>query len=238
MPPGSSGVAVWFFKMPDIKLAAFGNLQKDLNAQRKDVAAGIRAGTEDAAVFGKTRFRDMVTGAGLGNRLAKSWRHNVYPDRRKETFEPAALIFSKAPELMNAFNEGGLITPRRGAFLAIPTEFAPKSRHPLARHRNMPLKEFREVFGDGVLSLREKKGSGGQVLYAFAEQGFRRRFGKRRGVSRVKKGGRIKSEPVLMYVLVKQTRLQRRLNIDAVGNSVQQVYPSMVIRSILKRLGQ
>jgi hypothetical protein len=64
-----------------------------------------------------------VTSAGLGQRLANSWRERHYPNQK---LDAASLVYTKAPQIMRAFDEGAVIRSRRGRFLAIPTENAPR----------------------------------------------------------------------------------------------------------------
>ncbi|MBG6158389.1 hypothetical protein IWQ52_004134 [Labrenzia sp. EL_159] len=225
--------------MPDIKLAAFGNLQKELDRQTNEVASAIYEATDDVAAAVKKRFRQQVTSAGLGNRLAKTWRHRTYPGRNVLTLEPAALIWSKAPQIVSAFSSGDPIrSTRPGGFLAIPTDFAPATRKRGARGRRMSMEDFLETFGLDSLKVFSKPGSGNRVFYAIAERGFRRSGGKKRRSRLVKQGGRIKSQPVLMYVLVKQVRLAKRFDIDSVAAIAEQLYIPRVVTGIARRLGQ
>ncbi|MBG6202662.1 hypothetical protein IWQ48_003809 [Labrenzia sp. EL_13] len=225
--------------MPDIKLAAFGNLQKELDRQTNEVASAVYEATDDVAVAVKKRFRQQVTSAGLGNRLAKTWRHRTYPRSNVQTLEPAALIWSKAPQIVSAFSSGDPIrSTRQGGFLAIPTDFAPTSRKRGARSRRMSMEDFLDTFGLDSLKVIPKPGSGNRVFYAIAEKGFTRSGGKKRKSRIVKKGGRSKSQPVLMYVLVKQVRLAKRFDIDSVAAIAERLYAQRVVAGISKRLGQ
>ncbi|MEQ8784186.1 MAG: DUF6441 family protein [Roseibium album] len=225
--------------MPEIKLSLVGNLQKELDRQTNEVASAIYEATDDVAAAVKKRFRQQVTSAGLGNRLAKTWRHRTYPGRNVLTLEPAALIWSKAPQIVSAFSSGDPIrSTRPGGFLAIPTDFAPATRKRGARGRRMSMEDFLETFGLDSLKVFPKPGSGNRVFYAIAEKGFRRSGGKKRRSRIVKQGGRIKSQPVLMYVLVKQVRLAKRFDIDSVAAIAEQLYIRRVVTGITRRLGQ
>lgn len=225
--------------MPDIQLALVGNLQKELDRQTNEVASAIYEATDDVAAAVKKRFRQQVTSAGLGNRLAKTWRHRTYPGRNVLTLEPAALIWSKAPHIVSAFSSADPIrSTRPGGFLAIPTDFAPATRKRGARGRRMSMEDFLETFGLDSLKVFPKPGSGNRVFYAIAEKGFRRSGGKKRRSRVVKQGGRIKSQPVLMYVLVKQVRLAKRFDIDSVAAISEQLYVRRVVTGIARRLGQ
>ena len=71
----------------------------------------------------KTELRRQVASAGLGQRLANSWRDRHYPNQR---LDAASLVYTKAPQIIRAFDEGALIRSKRGRFLAIPTANAPR----------------------------------------------------------------------------------------------------------------
>ena len=131
--------------MTDTKLALVGNLQKTLDAEKTAVATGIRGGMEALTDLGKRRLRQQVTRAGLGERLAKTWRGKVYPGARVETFEPAGVIWSKAPHIVRAFSEGRPIRSKAsGGWLAIPTDLAPPTRKRGARRKRMSMEDFLE----------------------------------------------------------------------------------------------
>lgn len=51
----------------------------------------------------KTELRRQVAGAALGQRLAKSWRDRHYPNQK---LDAASLVYSKAPQIIRASDEG------------------------------------------------------------------------------------------------------------------------------------
>src|SRR5690606_618630 len=71
----------------------------------------------------KSAWRRQITGAGLGQRLANTIRNRTYPDRG-ESIGAAALVWSKAPQIVGAHARGALIRSTRGLWLAIPTPAA------------------------------------------------------------------------------------------------------------------
>jgi hypothetical protein len=101
-----------------------GNLTEVLARERGDLADRLRAGVTEASTALKQELRGQVTGAGMGERLARTWQDKIYPARHKQTLGPAALVYSKAPEIVRAFDEGMTIRSRDGFFLAVPTEAA------------------------------------------------------------------------------------------------------------------
>ncbi|WP_353799190.1 DUF6441 family protein, partial [Thalassospira sp.] len=61
--------------------------------------------------------------AGLGTRLARTWRSRAYPNKG---YDAASLVWSKAPQIVRTFDRGTVIKSKSGFWLAIPTASAPK----------------------------------------------------------------------------------------------------------------
>jgi hypothetical protein len=105
--------------------AAVGDLRKVL---AEEVRAGERAAmtavrTETDQV--KQELRKQVTSAFGGNArgIANAWRSQVFP-RTGQSLRPAGLIWTKVPNVVDAFERGALIRAKGGRkFLAIPTGF-------------------------------------------------------------------------------------------------------------------
>ena len=99
------------------------SLQANMRAELRDIERAASNGTRDAGRGLKTELRRQVASAGLGQRLANSWRDRHYPNQK---LDAASLVYTKAPQIIRAFDEGAVIRSRRGRFLAIPTENAPR----------------------------------------------------------------------------------------------------------------
>src|SRR5690606_20812464 len=97
-------------------------LQADMHAELRDIERAAASGTRDAGRGLRTELRRQVGSAGLGQRLANSWRDKHYPNQR---LDAARLVYTNAPQIVRALDEGAVIRSRRGRFLAIPTESAP-----------------------------------------------------------------------------------------------------------------
>ena len=57
-------------------------LQANMQAELRDIERGVTLGTRDAGRGLKTELRRQVTSAGLGRRLASSWRDKHCPNQR------------------------------------------------------------------------------------------------------------------------------------------------------------
>jgi Family of unknown function (DUF6441) len=55
------------------------SLQADMQAELRDIERAVAAGTREAGRGPKTELRRQVGSAGLGERLANSWRDRNYP---------------------------------------------------------------------------------------------------------------------------------------------------------------
>jgi len=98
-------------------------MQAEFLTGERAVTAAMRQAGSDL----KADWRGQITGAGLGQRLARSIRNKTYPERG-ESLDAAAFIWSKAPKIIHAHDKGMLIRSKRGFYLAIPTEAAGKDR--------------------------------------------------------------------------------------------------------------
>jgi hypothetical protein len=99
------------------------SLRTDMQAEMREIERAVTGGTREAGRGLKTELRRQAGSAGLGQRLANSWRDKHYPNRK---LDAASLVYTKAPQIIRAFDEGAVIRSRRGRFLAIPTENAPR----------------------------------------------------------------------------------------------------------------
>ncbi len=80
------------------------SLQADLRAELRDIERAVSGGTREASRGLKAELRRQVAGAGLGPRLAHGWRDKHYPN---EKLDAASLVYTKAPQIVRAFDDGG-----------------------------------------------------------------------------------------------------------------------------------
>lgn len=100
----------------------FGDVMSDLES---DVAGFVTSAMGEGTKLLKQDLADMVQGAGLGNRLHKTWRMKVYPDAQV-SLDAAGWVWTKAPVLIDAFDRGGVVRSQNGTWWAIPTKEAGK----------------------------------------------------------------------------------------------------------------
>nr|WP_281375421.1 DUF6441 family protein [Sphingomonas jinjuensis] len=177
-----------------------------------EIAGAATEAMRETMPLAKQELRDQITSSGLGQRLANTWRGNVYPQSRRSV-NPAGYIYSNAPDIVDAFSRGATIRPLAGRrFLAIPTNNVPQTRARGARKQMTP-EEVQLAFNQDLFF---KRGPNGRV-YAFvnAVQSRNRKSFKPSTKGRLAQGRAEK--PVLMFVMVPAVRLPKLLDLDAVA---------------------
>lgn len=105
-------------------IGSFGEVLAD------EVRAGERATTAAISAAGsrlRDNWRSQIMSAGLGARLARTIRLSRYPNGRP-SLNAAALVWTKAPEIVGAHDAGVTIRSKDGFWLAIPTDAAGRGR--------------------------------------------------------------------------------------------------------------
>ena len=86
------------------------SLQADMQAELRGIERAVATETRDAGRGLRTELRRQVASAGLGQRLANSWRDRHYPNQK---LDAASLVYTNAPQIIRAFDEGAVIRSRR-----------------------------------------------------------------------------------------------------------------------------
>lgn len=98
-------------------------LTKGLTEAEGDAARSVTSTMREVTEGLKGDLRADVVDAGLGQRLANTWRGKTYPEGGV-SLEAASFVWSKAPNIVDAFDRGVTIKSSRGFWLAIPTPAA------------------------------------------------------------------------------------------------------------------
>ncbi|CAM5281661.1 DUF6441 family protein [Sphingobium scionense] len=213
--------------MLDIKVTMpdFAEIER---AAIEDLGRDVTAAMAEATDYLKELLRNDVLSAGMGQRLAKTWRSQVYP-RNGHSLGPAGFVWSKAPQIVDAFSRGVTIRPVDGeGYLWIPTKNVPPRRRSgsyasslgkRARGTRMSPEEVELTFNSELIIQKGKRGSLLaliDVVGANNGRGFRQasagRLKGRKGMAprAVKR--------VLMFVLVRQAKMPLRLNLQAAAD--------------------
>ena len=200
------------------------SLQADMQVELRTIERAVTTGTREAGRGLKTELRRQVGSAGLGQRLANSWRDKHYPNQR---LDAASLVYTKAPQIIRAFDEGALIRSGRGRFLAIPTENAPRKGTDGRRIRPSTFPEHR--FGP----LRFVPRSSGPSLLVVdgLRASFGRKSGELRGFRRATDRARARGDglaTVVMFLLVRQVKLPKRLDVARAAERWSGQLPALI----------
>lgn len=191
-------------------LAAFtGRLTEMLDDQHNRLAGALRAAVAETSEQLKQDLRSDVLAGGLGERLAKTWQNKIYPGSNRVTLGPAGLVFSKAPDVIRAFDEGAKIRSSDGFYLAVPTEAAGRG----SGGKRLSPGEWERRNG---VRLRFVYRQGGPSLLVADNARLDTRGRARANVTRAKAGaytrlrGRV---TVPIFILLPQVSLAKRLDI-------------------------
>lgn len=191
-----------------------GDMQALMEGIEGDIAEASTLAMRDTTYKALRELREQVTGAGMGQRLANTWRDRVFPEKRR-SMTPTGYIWSNASDIIDAFSRGAQIVPLAGRrFLAIPTKNVPNARGRRGSSGKMTPEQVENAFNQDLFF---KRGRAGRVLAFINAVGARNGRGFRRATKGRTAQGR-DPKPVLMFVMVPSVRLPRVLDIDAVAN--------------------
>lgn len=199
-------------------------LREALDAALDDVADAMMVAIRDAANDTKDRWRQDLLAAGLSQRLANTVRTQVYPQTGR-ALDPAATIYSRAPQIMNSIVESIVIRPlpsRPGRYNGRPMLWIPTQNVPMAgRGKVMTPQQVEASFGQRfkIISAR-KPGHYLALVYVVAA---RNRKGWRKATpGRLEKGR--DTQMKLMFVLAPYVRTKKRLDMDSLAGHGADLY--------------
>lgn len=201
-----------------------------------EIAGAERAVTRSMRQAGRglqKDWRDQIRSAGLrGNKLPRTIRQRVYPETGEST-SAAALVWSKAPKIVAAFDEGALIRGKDGFWLAVPIDpIARRMRGPNNRKVTPGLWEQRTgrrlefIYRKGRPPLLVDTG------VPLARERYDRLDHQTSRYRRWVAGGRRRArawKPI--FVLLPQVKLRKRLDINRLARKWQGLLPGMIVRN-------
>src|SRR6056297_1940019 len=185
-----------------------------------EIAAGekaVTAATREAGTGLKADWRRQITGAGLGQRLARTIRSAQYP-KGQPSLNAAALVWSKAPDIVSAHDTGPLIRSKEGFWLAIPTPAAGRG----LRGGKITPGEWERRRGLRLRFVYRRRGP--SLLVA-----DRARINKRGQAvaSRAKTGRNQVTAPI--FLLVPQVKLPKRLDLARDADRALDSVPGLIV---------
>jgi hypothetical protein len=204
-----------------------GDLQALLKAELRGAERAVTVGVRAATLGLKTELRGQITGAGLGQRLANTWRSRIYPEG-EQSLGAAGFVWSKAPNLIRIYDEGAIIRSKQGLYLAIPTPAA--GRFGDRQQKITPLL-WERIHGMRLRFVYRR--SGPSLLVAdHVRLTVRGRAaantGRRQGAAYSRLSGRT---TVPLFILVPQVSVRKRLDVDAAAQTWIKALPELVLRT-------
>lgn len=207
-----------------VKAELIGDLREFARDEYLLLEHAVTGGVARAGRGLQSTLRGQVVSSGLGRRLANAWRLNVYPKGGDVSADAAAVVGTKAPHLIRAFDEGATIRSRDGFFLAIPSNAAPA----------------KGVGGKRLTPSNFPEASLGKLRFVYRRNGpsmlvvdnQRVRKGKRAGfaLSRSKRalatGRGLATVP--MFFLFPQVKLRKRLDVATAAVAAQAALPGLI----------
>jgi len=203
--------------------AAFGGRLKEMMAAEiKAAEHAVTAGVQAATNGLKSDLRSQIVAAGLGPRLARTWRGEIYP-KGQPSIGAAGLVWSKAPGIVRIYEDGATIRSTRGLYLAIPTPAAGK-------------------YGDGGAKITPggwERRTGQRLRFVYRRgaasllvaDNLRARSDKRGGFAKasaaaLRSGRGLASVPI--FFLVPQVSFRKRLDVSGASTKWIRALPAMV----------
>ncbi len=212
-----------------MKLGAtiIGSLMADMQAEAKRIERGVAVGVKEAGAGLKGDLRKQVVAAGLGPRLARTWRSRAYPN---EGHDAATLVWSRAPQIIRTFDEGAVIRSKSGLWLAIPTPAAPKRGVGGKRINpgNFPEHRF------GPLRFVYRRGRPSLLVVDGVRINKSGRVGRRAKGGAFTKTGRMKQgiTTVVMFIMVPQVKIKKRLDVVREAKRWERLLPGLIGRQM------
>lgn len=202
-------------------------VQSDLAAwasrNEKRWSRAVTTGVAETAKIVQEKWRAQV-GPVLGRKLAGSIRQQVYP-KGQTSPNAAALVWTKAPEIIGAHDKGVTIRSENGFFLAIPTAAAGRG----ARGVRMTPGDWEARSGIRLRFVYRPNGP--SLLVADDARLNARGIGV---ASRSKTGRGFTTVPI--FILMPLVRLKKRLNLAAASRDGASGLPSRIRAAALRGL--
>ena len=184
-----------------LDIALQGKLSEYLENEYKKGAIAVTKGITHATDGLKNAMRSQVKSSGLSNRLANTWRGNVYP-KGKKSISAAGVVYSKVPKIMVGFEYQTVIRGKDGFWLAIPTPAIPKK---IGGKKTTP-------------ALYEKI------------KGIRRRYVYRSNQASLLVHEQ-KRKTIIAFWLVPQVKMPKLIHFEAEGEKWQKRLPTLILQN-------
>ena len=223
------------------------DLDKAWQGTQEAIAGNLTRAMQEAGVALQADLRQETEAAFRGNRLPKTWRLKNYP-KSGSSIEPSAYVHSRAAKIIDAFSRGVTITANGGRWLAVPVgvKGMPGARGPagayglragaaagsFSRRGNRDVVSPESFQRRTGLTLRYVR-IGPDRAYLVVDQARLDGYGVARRYSSKGRGAKLygpRGRTIVVFVLVRQVRLNKRLDINAIAERASASLPGRIER--------
>jgi hypothetical protein len=212
-----------------LKAAFEGNLKEYMKAEFATAERAVTLGVRETTDGLKMSMRRQVTSAGLGQRMANTWRGDNYP-KGQNSIRAAGVVYTKASRIMEGFEDAAVIRSKDGWWLAIPTPNAPKRG--VGGKRINPSNFPEHTYGR--LRFVYRSGKPSLLVVDNARASYNRKSGQLRGFRKVSdravsKGSGLTT--VVMFWLVPQVQLPRLITFNTEAKRWFDRLPQLILKN-------
>lgn len=212
-----------------LKAAIEGDLKQYMKEEYQTAERAVTLGIREATTGLKMAMRRQVHSSRLGQRMANTWRGDIYP-RGQNSIRAAGLVYTKASKIMAGFDEGTVIKSKDGWWLAIPTPNAPKRGIGGKRINPFNFPEHRY----GKLRFVYRRNGPSLLVVENVQASYSRKTGDmtgfRKASQRNLKTGRNLSTAV-MFWLVPQVKLPKLIRFDEEAKRWYDNLPRLILKN-------
>ena len=189
-----------------LRAALAGNLPAYMQQEMDRGAKAVSSGTSKTVDWLKAELRAQILSAFGSQRLANTWRSQMYPALPRTSLGAAGVVWSNAPNIIAAFQQSTIIKSDKGFWLAIPSPDAPKE---FAYQRVTPSNWNDAKYGPLRFVYRA-----GRASLLVVDNVKRTSAGRVSGKMQLRKNGGYKqgASTVIMFFLVPQVSLRQRID--------------------------
>lgn len=237
-----------------VRATVTGNLGSALQSEMRRVSGALRRAVTTAGQQTQAELREQARSAGFrdgGRAVANAWRLAIYPPpgRAPTTLKPAALVYSRMPDVVQAFDKGATIRAKGRKYLAFPTGFnAGGGRRNAGRRAGLRVtpEQMIQAGRRGEAFVLPSKTKQGQALWClritqenrtkrrvqlFVGRGVEVATGRRKGLQQ-RRRELLKQGFIPMFFLLRQVSLRKRLNTDQVRARAGVRFASAAVREL------
>jgi hypothetical protein len=182
---------------------AYDDIEYSVAAAMSDVEAGL-----------KDELREQIVAAGMSSRLAKTWRGKRFPEGRP-SINATAFVWSRAADIVDAFDKGVPIVARQRKYLAIPTPDAGVRQTSERGRRLTPAIWEAET---GVALRFVPRGNHALLVTDGFYVRQPARWRRRKGFAPMRNGEPSGKRAAVIFVLVPQVGPRKRFDVDGAAN--------------------